>query len=261
MCVPVLLLALKTPSSSNNQFSRLRNARQVHRSPPQLPPSKSSSRSRLPCPPLTPPSPPLAAAPQAHPRTACTNRPNLKLAFFSPTCRGTRSSKTCRLQPPASNFLSSSSGFVSSAPIHGRRRVQHQQSSCSSAASAWPTGGAWTQGWGLFLRLPLCGFDLNPVTALQLIATTATLRKGARFTIAACTECYHHSIKDLHCDYLLSALLRHLHLEIQASPPHLLPVQPRATPRQPLAPKRQSRAILDLPLRSNNHGRTIQAGV
>jgi hypothetical protein len=240
----VLLLALEIPSSSNNQFSRLRNARQVHRNPPQSTAAPTeqiilAEPSALPA--SHPSKSPLAAAPQAHPeQPAPTDRTSSSPSFLQPADAHAEQQD---LPTPASSLelpllLSSFSGFVSSAPIHGRRRVQHQQSSCASAASAWPTGGAWTQGWGLFLRLPLCGFDLNPVTALQLIATLVTLRKGARFTIAACTECYHHTIKDLHCDYLLSAKLPHLHLEIQASPSHLLPVQPRATPRQPLAPKR-----------------------
>ena len=153
----------------------------------------------------------------------------------------------------------------SSAPIHGRRRVQHQQSFCSSAAYSWPTGGAWTRGRGLFLRLPLCGFDLNLSLRYSCSLHRRSARRGLLLQLLQAETATVIRLKNCIATIWVLRSCGIPHLQIQASPPppppHLLSLQPCATPRQLLAPKRRSRAILDFPLRSNNHGRTIQAGV
>jgi hypothetical protein len=107
---------------------------------------------------------------------------------------------------------------------------------------------------------------LNLVTA-RLIAPRCSAKKKKRDLILQLLQAQRatrYTIEHFHYDYLVSANVQQLHLlfKLHQISFALPPTSSLArTPRQPLAPRRKSRAILKTHLRSNNDGRTIQAGV
>jgi hypothetical protein len=220
--------------------------------------------------------PAAQASKQASIRSSSRSRSTSSSSSSSTTSPTSTTRSRPHLPTPASNLLafallcsallcSGSSALARPPQSHGRRRVQHQQSFCSSAAYSWPTGGAWTRGRGLFLRLPLCGFDLNLSLRYSCSLHRRPARRGLLLQLLQAETATGIRLKICIATIWVLRSCGIPHLQIQASPPppppHFLSLQPCATPRQLLAPKRRSRAILDFPLRSNNHGRTIQAGV